>query len=345
MAEFVPDNEHWRHVMLFMFKQKKTAAETQRTLLEVYGECAPTIRTVETWFRRFKNGDFSVEDKERSGRPKTFEDVELQAILDEDNTLSQNIIAEKLNVSRKAVSDRLHAMGKIQKSGKWVPHELNDRQLERRQSTCELLLARQKRKTFLHRIVTGDEKWIYFANPKRTKSWVSPGEPSTSTPRPDRFGKKAMLCIWWDQEGVILYELLKPGETVTAKRYHQQLIKLNRAIREKRPEYAKRQHKLIFLYDNAPSHTSVLVRNYLEALNWEVLPHAPYSPDLAPSDYHLFASMGHALNDQHFNSYEDIQKWLDEWFVSKGREFFWRGIHKLPERWEKCVASEGRYFE
>jgi len=58
-------------------------------------------------------------------------------------------------------------MRKVQKIGKWVPHELNDRQMERRQ----ILLARQKRKSFLHWIVTGDEKWIYFQNhPKRKKS-------------------------------------------------------------------------------------------------------------------------------------------------------------------------------
>ena len=42
-----------------------------------------------------------------------------------------------------------------------------------------------------------------------------------------------MLWIWWDQEDVIYYELLKPGETINAHRYHQ-LIKLHRALREKR---------------------------------------------------------------------------------------------------------------
>jgi len=55
------------------------------------------------------------------------------------------------------------------------------------------------------------------------------------------------------------------------------------------------------------------------------------TPDLAPSDYHLFASMGHALAEQRFDSYEDVQKWLDEWFATKGEDFYWRGIHKCPK--------------
>ena len=120
---------------------------------------------------------------------------------------------------------------------------------------------------------------------------------------------------------------------------------MNRLLLEKRPEYRKRQHKIIFLHDNAPSHTAKPVRDTLEALSWEVLAHAAYSPDLAPSDYHLFASMGHALAEQLFGSYEDVKKWLDEWFAAKGEDFYWRGIHKLSERWEKCVTSNGAYFE
>jgi len=75
---------------------------------------------------------------------------------------------------------------------------------------------------------------------------------------------------------------------------------LNRSLLKKRSKYQKRQHKVIFLHDNAPSHTAKPVRDTLEALNWEILPHAAYSPDLAPSDYHLFALMGHALAELWF---------------------------------------------
>jgi len=92
---------------------------------------------------------------------------------------------------------------------KWVP-QLNERQQENQKITCEMLLVRYKRKSFLHRIVTGDEKWIYFENPKRKRSGNSR---RTSTARPNRYGRKTMLCVWWDQKDVIYYELLKPGET------------------------------------------------------------------------------------------------------------------------------------
>lgn len=345
MSNFEPNKEHLRHVLIFLFNQKKKAAEAHRILVETYGVHTLSADTCERWFKRFRSGDFDVSDKERENRPKKFEDTELQALLDEDATQTQEMLAEQLNVSRVAISKRLKAMQKIQKVGKWVPHELNERQMENRKVTCEMLLRRHERKSFLHRIVTGDEKWIYFENPKRRKSWLSRGEASTSTAKPNRFGRKAMVCVWWDQKGIVYFELLKPGETVNTDRYRQQIINLNYALIEKRPEWARRHGKVILLHDNAPSHTAKPVKDTLAALGWEILPHPPYSPDLAPSDYHLFSSMGHALAEQHFHSYEDVQKWLDDWFGSRDVQFFWNGFHNLPTRWQKCVESEGRYFE
>lgn len=111
-----------------------------------------------------------------------------------------------------------------------------------------------------------------------------------------------MLCIWWDQLGVVYYELLEPNETITGARYRTQLMRLNQALKQKRPQYAVRHDKVILQHDNARPHVAVVVKNYLETINWEILPHPPYSPDIAPSDYHLFRSMTHGLEDQQFGS-------------------------------------------
>ncbi|KAG5324358.1 MOS1T transposase, partial [Pseudoatta argentina] len=88
--------------------------------------------------------------------------------------------------------------------------------------------------------------------------------------------------------------------------------------------------EVILQHDNARPHVAKVVKTYLKRLKWEVLPHSPYSPDVAPSDYHLFRSMAHGLADQHFRSYEEIKNWIDSWIASK-------------EPPENVVASDGLY--
>ena len=105
---------------------------------------------------------------------------------------------------------------------------------------------------------------------------------------------------------MLYYELLKPGETINGERYRTQLIRLKRAIAEKRPVYATRHEAIIFHHDNARPH--VPVKNYLENSGWEVSPHPPYSPYFAPSDYHLFRSMQNALTGIRFTSEQGIKK-------------------------------------
>ncbi|KAG5312970.1 MOS1T transposase, partial [Pseudoatta argentina] len=288
MSIFVPNKVYLRGILLHYFIQKKSAAEAHRILVQTYGDNALSDTTCRDWFRRFKNNDFELEDKERSGAPKKFQDKELEQLLDEDPSQTLSELGKILQVDESTVSKRLKWLGMIQKQGHWVPYELKPRDVERRFGTCELLLQRQKRKDFLHRIVTGDEKWI----------------------------------------------------TITGDRYRLQLMRLSRALKEKRPLYAQRHNKVILSPDNARPHVAKPVKTYLETLKWEVLPHPPYSPDIAPSDFHLFRSMAHGLADRRFHSYEEAQKWIDSWIASKDMSFFRRGIHVLPERWEKKSAAE-----
>ncbi|GBP74883.1 Mariner Mos1 transposase [Eumeta japonica] len=78
-------------------------------------------------------------------------------------------LGETLQVDESTVSKRLKVLGMIHKQGHWVSYELKLIEVERHFLTCELLLQQQKRKGFLHCIVTGDEKWIHYDNPKHRK--------------------------------------------------------------------------------------------------------------------------------------------------------------------------------
>ena len=264
MSNFVPEKVFLRGVLLHYFNMKKTAAGSHRILVKVYGEHALAERTCQKWFAWFKSGDLGLEDEERPGQSKKFEDEELEALLDEDCCQTQEELAESLGVTRAAISKRLKAAWYIQKPGNCVLHELKPRDVERRFFMSEMLLERHKKKWFLHRVVTGDEKWIHYDNPKRKKSYVKPGQPAKTTSKPNIYGAKVMLSIFWDQKGVLYYELLKPGETINGGRYQTQAIRLNIAIAEKRPKYATRHEAIIVHHDNARPHVAIPVKNYLE---------------------------------------------------------------------------------
>lgn len=93
------------------------------------------------------------------------------------------------------------------------------------------------------------------------------------------------------REGCLLVHFLKHSEHVCAEQYICHSEKRHQTICEKQP------HKLhvILKHDNAHPHivqsTGATVREY----SWELLPHPSYSPDLAPSNYHLFRCLKDAL--------------------------------------------------
>ena len=90
MSSFESNKRHLRELLIYFFNLKKSAAEAHRLLVEkYYGEAALNERSCREWFPNFKNGEFDIEDKERSGRPEVYEDAELEALLDQDSCQTQ----------------------------------------------------------------------------------------------------------------------------------------------------------------------------------------------------------------------------------------------------------------
>ena len=90
--------------------------------------------------------------------------------------------------------------------------------------------------------------------------------------------------------------------------------------------------------------TSLATRQKLLELGWDVLPHPPYSPDLAPSDYHLFRSLQNFLNERKFQDDNEVKTELEQFFALKNKDFYEKGIMILPEKWQKVIDNNGHYI-
>ena len=98
MSSFESNKRHLQELLIYFFNLKKSAAEAHRLLVAAYGDAALSERSCRKWFQKFKNGEF--EDKERSGRPKVYEDAKLEALLDEDSCQTQKELALTLGVTQ-----------------------------------------------------------------------------------------------------------------------------------------------------------------------------------------------------------------------------------------------------
>ena len=168
---------------------------------------------------------------------------------------------------------------------------------------------------------------------------MSPGEELKTTPKPDVHETEVMLCIWWNTKGLVHFELLNPGQKITTQLYSQELNRAYQALRRKRMDTSKTK----FLQSSARHHIAKITQHKIEELGWELLPHPPYSPDLAPSDYHLFRSMQHFLEDKKFKNSEEVKIWVSSYFDSRPASFFADGIHSVRNRWRTVIHANPEY--
>jgi histone-lysine N-methyltransferase SETMAR len=107
--------------------------------------------------------------------------------------------------------------------------------------------------SFIKRIITCDENWIYLNILDLQKQWLDKGQLPVPVAKREYF-KKRVLCIWWNYEGLIYYELVPDGRTINAEVYSQQLEKMYSVLIEKYPALVNR--KLVLLQqDNARPQT------------------------------------------------------------------------------------------
>ena len=269
--------QHFWHTILTYFKKGKNTTETQRRFVQ----CMETV----LWLiEHVKNGlwSFVLEISHWIMLHCRVDQLKVTVILIENNQhYTTWEIAYILKISKWRTENHLHQLGYVHRFDVWVPHKLAKKNLLDCISLYDFLLKHNKNVPFLKQIVTGDETWILYNNVEWKRLWGKQNEPPPTTPKAGLHPKKVMLCIWWDWKEVLHYELLLENQMINYNKYCSQLDQLKAALHKKCPELVNRKH-IIFHQDDARPHVSLMSRQKLLQLGWEVLIHLPYSPNIAP---------------------------------------------------------------
>jgi histone-lysine N-methyltransferase SETMAR len=102
---------------------------------------------------------------------------------------------------------------------------------------------------------------------------------------------------------------------------------------------------VVLFHDNARPHTAARKNALIKLFNWEFFDHAPYSPDLVPSDYQLFTNMKVWLATQLFHTNEELMDGVNNWLLNLAAPLFDEGLQKLVSRYDECLNVDGNYVE
>jgi histone-lysine N-methyltransferase SETMAR len=149
---------------------------------------------------------------------------------------------------------------------------------------------------------------------------------------------KVLVSIFWDQDGILI-DYLPKGQTINAEYYSSLLVHLKE---KRRGKFTK---LILFFHDVAPAHRALATQKKLAYLDFQCLDHPPYSPDLAPSDYHLFPELKKQLKGCHFSSDPNGLATAETWLDRQLSEFFLSGLQELEQRAKKCIELRGEYVE
>jgi len=139
--------------------------------------------------------------------------------------------------------------------------------------------------------------------------------------------KFSPVSIFWNQDGILVIDYLPKGQTINAKYYSSLLVQLKDILKEKRS--GKFTKGVLFLHDNAPAHSALPTPKKLAYLGFQCLDHPSYSPDLAPSAYHLFPGLKKQLKGRHFSSDAEVIAASESWLDGQPSDFFFEWLAEV----------------
>ena len=254
------------------------------------------------WFKRFKEGRMSVSEDPRPGRPSTSTDDDhierVRTAIRGNRHLIVREVADEVGISIRSCHQILTEKLQMRRvSAIFVQRLLTDDQKENRVEISQQLLASANGNENVLKNITGDETCVYgydVETKMQSSQWIGQG----SRPKKARMSWSYIKVVFLDWKGIVHHEFVPRGQTVNKQLYQEVLARLRDAVRRKRPELWETQ-TLMLQHDNSPAHAKHQT---------SVLPHPPYSPDLAPANFFLFAKLKTTLKGRRFHTIEEFQE-------------------------------------
>jgi histone-lysine N-methyltransferase SETMAR len=344
------NNEKQRFYIFVSWKNGRDATEIHNELVNAVGEQALSIPTIRRWIAKYKDGEIDFDDKPRSGRPReavTSEKISrIQELVANDPHITTRRLEEESGISHERIVHILHNELDLHKiCAKWIPHKLSAEHKEKRVEISKQLL--QVLDKGYNNIITGDETWMYFftiSSKEGNKVWLEKGESRPQIVRTAQNSKKRMFCIFFSVDGVVARIVVKKKQTVNANLYSKQILpEVFSKFMEKKGRTTVRD--VMLHHDNAAPHKAGIVTEYLSKERVKLLPHPPYSPDLAPCDFYLFPKIKHELSGKSFNSVENLSRVIQAITEAIPKEEYYKSFQSWQNRLKKCIEAEGEYFE
>ncbi len=307
------------------------------------------------WVKEFDNGRRQIQDMSRSGHPRSARNPEnVEAVMeavssDRRQTVSQ--LSCHLQISHATVHRILKKDLLLRKkTAKYIPKLLTVAHKQTRIDCCtEILQWRRDERRLLEKVVTGDESYFHLYMPETkesSKQWLESSDPRPQKALRGRGGPrtKVMLLIFFDCHGVVFRKFYR-NQTMTGRLYLQAIQELYEAIQNRRTQLWRRGD-IILHDDNASPHRADPVEHWKRQHAIRVLPHPPYSPDLAPADFWLFGRLKKVMRGIRYPDQNVLEFETDRMLgLIPQHEFRDAILRKWPHRMRRCISHDGNYFE
>ena len=194
--------------------------EATHSIKNAFGWGYANKHTMCWWFKKFCNGDNSLEVEEHSSQPSGVDDNHLRAIIKADS-LTTTEVAEELSVNPSMVVQHLKQIGKVKKLDKWVPHELTP---PKEMSFWSVVFSypMQQRWTISQSDRDTGRKVGFRWQLATTSSVVGPQEAAKHFQSRTFIKNPSCHCLVMHCR-LIHYDFLNPGKSITSEKYAQQI--------------------------------------------------------------------------------------------------------------------------